>query len=196
MVQPTENVALRIDGGLLVTMDAQRRLIQDGSVAVQDGRIVDLGKTEELRSRYLAEKVIDARLKVVMPGLINAHAHTTAEFATRGLAPDGLKIFEWLEWMLPLYDVMTPEEEEIASRLAFVECIKSGTTCFLASGTEKSVGNVVRAAADVGIRGVVGEPAMDVPSGPRTWYKTTRETLWDIEQTYQRYHGSHEGRIS
>ncbi len=196
ITEAAKTVAIRIDDGLIVTMDRERRIIEAGCIVVDEGRIVDLGKTERLRNRYPAQKVINARHKVVLPGLINAHAHTTAEFATRGFVPDGLRIFEWLEWMVPLYEVMSAEQEFVASKLAFVECIKSGTTCFLGSGTEKCIESVARAAQEVGIRAVISDTAMDVPGGPRAWYRSTEDTLKGVKETHHKYHGRSDGRLN
>ena len=128
---------IRIDNGLIVTIDRERRIIENGSIAIDEKKITGVGKVEEIKNKHPAEKTIDARGKVVLPGFINAHAHTTAEFATRGFVPDDVKLFEWLEWMIPLHEVMTAEEEYLASKLAFVECVKTGTTCFLGAGQTK-----------------------------------------------------------
>ncbi len=50
-------------------------IIEDGAIAVSDGKIVDVGKTEHITKRYKAETVIDAKGKIVLPGLIDSHTH-------------------------------------------------------------------------------------------------------------------------
>ena len=66
---------LIITHGTVITMDAQRRIIKDGSVLIEGNRIVDVGKGEALEKRYQAERVIDARNKIVMPGVIDSQVH-------------------------------------------------------------------------------------------------------------------------
>lgn len=68
-------IDILIDGGMVVTMDPQRRVLDDTSVAVKGGRILEIGPAAEMRQRHTAKKVIDARRRVVMPGLVDLHAH-------------------------------------------------------------------------------------------------------------------------
>ena len=56
-------------------MDPQRRIIEDGAVAVDKGRIIKVGKASEVTLQFQASKVIDCREHIIMPGLIDAHGH-------------------------------------------------------------------------------------------------------------------------
>lgn len=51
-------------------------VIKNGAVAVKDGNIIDVGKTESLKKKFSAEEIIDAKNKVVMPGFVDCHTHT------------------------------------------------------------------------------------------------------------------------
>ncbi|MGH8847898.1 MAG: amidohydrolase family protein, partial [Polaromonas sp.] len=64
-----ENIDLLIEHGTVITVDAQRRVIEDGAVAVKADRIVAVGTSAELRARYQASKTINAHRKAVLPGL-------------------------------------------------------------------------------------------------------------------------------
>src|SRR5450432_288016 len=90
--------AKRVDmlllGGTVVTMDGQRRLIDDGAVAVADGKIVAVGKRAEIEAGFSATERIDTEGKVIVPGLINGHTHA-AMTLFRGLADD-LNLDDWL----------------------------------------------------------------------------------------------------
>ena len=66
---------LLVENGIVITMDPRRRVLEDTSVAIEDGRIVDIGPAAELRSRHKAATTIDARRKAVLPGLVDLHAH-------------------------------------------------------------------------------------------------------------------------
>ena len=61
---------LLVSGGVIITMDAERRIFWDGAVAVSGNRIVEVGRREDLEARYRGERTIDARQRVVTPGLI------------------------------------------------------------------------------------------------------------------------------
>ena len=70
-----QNADLVVTGGTIVTMDAQRRIIENGAVAVERGRIVAVGPRAEIEARYPARQRIDASGRLVLPGLINTHTH-------------------------------------------------------------------------------------------------------------------------
>ena len=63
-----------VHGGVVVTMDAARRVIEDGAVAVADGRIVAVGPSVEVLSSHAGER-LDAAGQAILPGLIDVHAH-------------------------------------------------------------------------------------------------------------------------
>src|SRR5271168_987299 len=80
-----EKADLLITGGTVITMDAQRRVIDDGAVAIRGDSIVAVGSRAEIETRFEASKTIDARGALIMPGLINGHAHAAMSLF-RGLA--------------------------------------------------------------------------------------------------------------
>jgi cytosine/adenosine deaminase-related metal-dependent hydrolase len=81
---------LKIEGArFLITLDASRRIIQDGSVLIEGQRITRVGKTAELAG-VPADQVIDAREMVVTPGFCNNHMHISYAHAVRGIFPDDL----------------------------------------------------------------------------------------------------------
>jgi len=50
-------------------------LIEDGAVLIQDGKILETGRTSELVKKYPREKTLDARGRVLMPGFVDPHTH-------------------------------------------------------------------------------------------------------------------------
>ena len=73
--QGRQQADLLITGGTVITMDSARRVIDDGAVAITGNRIVAVGTTREVTAAYSARETIDARRKIVMPGLIDGHGH-------------------------------------------------------------------------------------------------------------------------
>ena len=76
-----------IDDGIVVTMDAQHRVLPHGAVAIDGERIVAVGPRDELRAHYAARRTIAARGRLVIPGLVNGHSHAPMTLF-RGLADD------------------------------------------------------------------------------------------------------------
>ncbi len=59
-----------IRNGIVVTVDAERRILEDGALALHRGRIAAVGKTADLVAKYDAEEVIDASRMIILPGRI------------------------------------------------------------------------------------------------------------------------------
>jgi hypothetical protein len=92
--QRTELVDLLVLGGTIVTMDQTRRIINDGGIAVSEGRIVAIGPRADIERAYTSRQQVNAAGKVITPGLINGHTHVPMVLF-RGLADD-LDLQEWL----------------------------------------------------------------------------------------------------
>src|ERR1043165_1409969 len=87
-------VDLLVVGGTIVTMDQTRRIIDEGGIAVSNGRIVAVGPRAEIERAYTSRQRVSAEGKVLTPGLINGHTHIPMVLF-RGLADD-LDLQEWL----------------------------------------------------------------------------------------------------
>ncbi|MEW6592822.1 MAG: amidohydrolase family protein [Candidatus Hadarchaeota archaeon] len=135
-----------IKGGHVLTMNSRRRLIKGGSVVINGGRISSVG--EEIKEK--ADTVIDARGKVVLPGLINCHTHL-AMTLLRGVADD-MELMPWLETKIwPLEKNLTAARVHAGALLGCLEMIKSGTTCF--ADNYFFMDEVAKAVEQSGIRG-------------------------------------------
>jgi len=50
-------------------------IIRDGSVAIRNGRVIAVGKTEKIKEKFESSEIMDASEKVVMPGFVDPHTH-------------------------------------------------------------------------------------------------------------------------
>src|SRR5688572_14753405 len=89
-----QTVDLIVSGGTVVTMDANKSVIENGAVAVRGDKIVAVGKSGDITRRYASRQIIPANGKVVIPGLINTHTHIPMVLF-RGISDD-LDLQEWL----------------------------------------------------------------------------------------------------
>lgn len=162
-------VDLLISGGAVVTMNGDRRIFENGFVAVRGERVVDVGDAAALKAKnYRARQTIDARGKVVLPGLVNAHTHIPMTLF-RGIADD-LDLQDWLtKYIFPAEAKNVTRDFVIAgTRLGLAEMIRGGTTAYadmyyfedaIAEETKKA-----------GMRGVLGETVIDFPvPDNKTW---------------------------
>jgi 5-methylthioadenosine/S-adenosylhomocysteine deaminase len=154
-------VALIINNGIVLTVDANRRILNPGAVAINGTDIVAVDTPANISARYKAARTIDATGKVVMPGLINTHTHA-AMVMFRGLGND-LALMDWLQkYIFPAEGkTVSPEFVRIGTRLAALEMIQSGTTAYADMYYfEEEVGRVTKAA---GLRGVLGQTVIEFP---------------------------------
>ncbi len=156
----TRHFDILISNGLVVTLDDQDHVIENGVVAIVGDCIADVGSAAQF-SDCNASKKIDARGGVVMPGLINTHTHASMT-CFRGLADD-LDLMTWLhDYIFPAETKMTYEKVHAGALLACTEMILSGTTCF--SDMYLFEDAVAEAAHAAGMRAVVGEVLYDFDS--------------------------------
>ena len=154
-----ERVDTLISGAVIVTQDEGRRIIRDGALAIRGDRIAALGKRSELEDKVDAASVIDGRRFVITPGFIDAHIHITGDPLTRGYVPDDISdtFGDTLQrWVIPRYLAHTPADERLSARLAAVEMLRAGTTCFLEAGTIRYLDEVAEGLVEAGIRGRIG----------------------------------------
>ena len=71
----------------IVTVDPERRIIEDGAIAISGDRIVDIGPSGDLQARHPDKKLMDCRGKLIIPGLIDAHGHA-GHVLIRSIAAD------------------------------------------------------------------------------------------------------------
>jgi cytosine/adenosine deaminase-related metal-dependent hydrolase len=145
----------------IITINPAREVILDGYLLVTGPRITSIGKNNSLPVLPSNATVISLQNRIVIPGLINTHAHL-AQSLLRGLAED-LPLHSWLcDVIWPLEASYADEDGYVAAKLTIAEMLKSGTTCFLEAMLTHRSGfeNVVRAVGESGIRGcLVSVPA-------------------------------------
>jgi putative selenium metabolism protein SsnA len=160
---------LLVGNGRLITHDDRLPLIEDGCVAVQNGVIAGVGGTSELRRSYPEAEFIDARGRIIMPGLINTHMHLYSTFA-RGMAlkdaspGNFLQILERLWWRLD--KVLTLDDVYVSAMVALIDCIKNGTTTVFdhhasPGAVTGSLFRIAEAAQQTGIRSCLAYEVSD-----------------------------------
>jgi cytosine/adenosine deaminase-related metal-dependent hydrolase len=189
--QATPPVALAIVGGTVVTMDPARRIVAADVVVGTDGSIVALAEPGSVS----APRVLDARGRVVIPGLIQAHLHL-CQTLFRGLSEER-PLLAWLgERIWPLEAAHTPASLRASARLGIAELLLSGTTAILDMGTVHHTDELFLAAEEAGLRYTGGQALMDRGSGvPPGLMQPTEEALAESDRLRARWDGAANGRL-
>lgn len=164
-----------LHAGILVTQDAQRRVIENGSLAIRQGTVAAVGTREALSAAWQAEQELDLGSMLVLPGLVNAHTHAAMTFL-RGLADD-MPLMDWLHRRIfPVEARLTPEVVRLGSLLGYAEMLRTGTTACMDMYIFEEA--VFEAARTAGLRCTGGEAVFAFPSaacaGPEAALAATR----------------------
>ena len=200
-----KRVDLLVEGGWMITMDSKRRIFENGAVAIRGNRIVDVGKTSEIKKGYRAPKTISAKDKLIIPGLVDAHIHTHHTL-TKGMIDD-ISCNPWCDQAFAFcFANLNPESYYISALITCLQMMKTGTTSYIECGTVPPMEDrVVKAIEETGIRAVVGRVMWDLFEGPgfRSYptrsrgckRETTEEALSRAEDFIKRSNGKANGRI-
>jgi 5-methylthioadenosine/S-adenosylhomocysteine deaminase len=144
-----------IEHATVVTMNADREILDDASIAIQETRIAAVGKTEGLRKAYPNAKRVDARGKAALPGLINCHTHI----------PMSLQKGVTLAIRDGLYRVMWPVEKNLTAEDVYIGALAGGAEALLGGSTTVVdhyffAEETAKAVIELGLRGMVGHTIM------------------------------------
>ena len=159
--------SLLITNGQVVTLDETNRVIANGSVYIEDKHIVEVGESSSIKRT--ADRTIDARGSVVMPGLINAHHHLYSTFA-RGFSPPGPpahnfeEILSSLWWKLDM--ALDSGDVYYSGLLALIDAAKAGCTTVIdhhasPSCVDGSLDQLEKSFKDVGLSGCLSYEVSD-----------------------------------
>lgn len=138
----------------LVSMK-EEKIIYGIDILIENNLIIKIDRNIEEST----EKIIDATGKIVMPGLINTHAHIPMSIFRETV--DGYKTQEWLERKIwPMEAKLTEEDAYYASMLSFIEMIKNGTTT--ANDMYYLQDSTLKSAINSGVRLQITRTIMDI----------------------------------
>jgi 5-methylthioadenosine/S-adenosylhomocysteine deaminase len=170
-------------------MDPHRRVFT-GNLYVEDGVIREVGS-----QRTVADTVIEAAGRLVLPGFVQTHVHL-CQTLFRGQADD-MDVVDWLRLRIwPLEQAHDEGSLYNSARLAIAEMVQSGTTCALTIETVRHTEAALQAVLDTGFRATCGKALMDNrEAGTNMLGESTEDGLAESMRLLRRYHGAGEGRL-
>ncbi|MGL5279295.1 MAG: amidohydrolase [Cetobacterium sp.] len=182
-----------IKNAYVVSMNEKREIYNNGSILIENDLIKTIGKVDEKLILDTVE-IIDAKGKIILPGLINTHVHLSQQLG-RGIADD-VDLLTWLrERVWPYESNFDYESSLISSTACCIEMIKSGVTTFLEAGGQY-VEAMAEAVKNTGIRAALSKSVMDEGVGlPTNWIKTADEEIQVQKELFDKYNNTADGRI-
>jgi len=174
---------LIVTGRYVVTMNAQKRVIANGAVAIRGERIVAVGARADIDRDWQPKRRIDRPNAILSPGLVNTHTHAAMSLF-RGVADD-LKLQDWLNNFIFPAEAKNVSADFVrwGTRLACLEMLLSGTTTFTDMYYFEDV--VAETAKEAGMRGVLGETIIGFPVADA---KTPADSLKLTDKFLARFH--------
>lgn len=168
----------------LVPVNGKQRYLENHSIAINDGRIIDILPREQSEKKYSARACHDYTQHALIPGLINSHTHAAMNLF-RGLADD-LELMDWLENHIWPAEAQHVNETfvQTGTELAVAEMLRSGTTCFNDMYFFPDISAHV--AAEAGIRASIGLILIDFPT---VWANNSEEYINKGLAVFDHYKG-------
>src|SRR5499427_9976574 len=179
-------------------MDVGRRVIRDAAIAVDGGKIVAVGKSDDIAARYAAKHSIDGRATVGTPGFVDCHLHSSFQLS-RGLADETNAQSFLFDRMYPYEAALEGDDVRVSATLAATELLRHGVTCFIDPGNyhpEASVEGIMA----TGIRAIVSRSSFDLTKSvlgilPERMIESTAVALERAEAVLVRYAKSGNPRL-
>jgi 8-oxoguanine deaminase len=111
---------------VVATMNDAEQELTDASIFIRDRVIEAVGPSDTLPDT--ADRVIDARGHVVIPGLINTHHHMVQSLTKAVPVSQNAELFAWLKGLYPIWAGLTPEMVRVSTQVAMAELLLSGCT--------------------------------------------------------------------
>ncbi|KUO76519.1 MAG: chlorohydrolase [Desulfosporosinus sp. BRH_c37] len=151
---------LLIGNGMLLTLGKSNQVLPKGGVLIKDSKIIEIGLTQDLQTRFPDAEFIDAHGKLIMPGMINTHMHLYSTFArgmdSKSKPPKSFgDILEGLWWKLD--KLLSLKDVYYSALTPLIECIKTGTTTLIDHHASPmaitgSLSTLAKAAKEMGVR--------------------------------------------
>ncbi|HPP63142.1 MAG TPA: 8-oxoguanine deaminase [Anaerolineales bacterium] len=195
---------LLIKNAYLVTMDDRQREIPDGGLFIRGGFIEEVAPVSELRNQT-ADKVLDLRGHVLLPGLVNTHHHFYQTLTRAVPAAQDANLFNWLKTLYPIWARLTPENIFVSTQTALSELALSGCTTasdhlyLFPNGSR--LDDEIAAASEIGLRlhasrGSMSLSEKDGGLPPDSVVDSEDSILKDSQRLIQNYHDPKPGAMT
>jgi guanine deaminase len=168
------------------------RFIQDGLLVVQDGKIRDFGRYDDLKTKYAGLETVNYPQRLITPGFIDSHVHYPQ---TRVVAAYGNQLLEWLTTSVFPEELKFKDPAYAREVAAFFldDMLHRGTTTVLSYATTfpESVGVFFEEASKRNMRVIAGLTGLDGKGFAPDAYVDTAESFYrESKALYQRWHGN------
>ncbi len=187
---------------VLVTMDDQRRELQDTNLFIKDGFITAIGDAQDMPDT--ADEIMDLKGHIVLPGFVNTHHHFYQTLTRAVPKAQNANLFHWLKTLYPIWARLTPEDIRVSTQTALAELALSGCTTasdhlyLFPNGSR--LDDEIHAAAQVGLRLHASRGSMSLGESkgglpPDSVVDPEDQILKDSQRLIETYHDPEPGSM-
>lgn len=180
---------------VIVSMDDDDRRWEDGGIYIEENVIRQIGSTDQLPQT--ADRVINARGMIILPGLVNTHHHFYQTLTRNLPEAQDANLFQWLRIHYPIWARLTPEAISVSTKIALAELMLSGCTTssdhtyIWPNGAR--IDDQIQAATEMGFRFHAARGSMSVGEAqgglpPDSVVEQEDEILRDSRRVIEQYH--------
>lgn len=162
--------------------------IQNGALAISNGKVLQTGKYQALKTTYSRALEVDYSGKLIMPGFIDTHVHFAQ---TEIIGMYGKQLLDWLnEYTFPAESKFSSEEHaKIISDAFLKELFRNGTTTCVTYSTvhPSSVNAIFQAASAYNMRIIAGKVLMD-ENAPKELTDLSGEDEKESRELIEKWH--------
>lgn len=180
-----------IKNATILTINKNKDILKNTDILIEGNKISQIAENINIT----AQKVIDAKGKIVMPGFVQTHLHL-CQTMFKGLAEDRI-LLDWLrEKIWPFEAAHNEISTYYSAMLGIGELISGGTTCILDMGGVNHQNEIFNAISKSGIRAIAGKAMMDCGLAvPRNILESTKNSLNESMELYKQWNNSENERI-
>ena len=166
-------------------------ILEGQNIAIKGNRIEKV--TPDTLQPGSAEKQIDCRGKLVMPGMIDGHTHTSQQLLRGKLADEYPMI--WTRFLVPFESTLTEEDVYYSALLYCIQAIRAGITGFAESGG-RHMNMTANAVIQTGMRAAIARSMMDSGNSiTKSMLEASDEAIEHNDELYDRFNGAGDGRV-
>lgn len=183
---------------VIAPMDADESRICDGGIFIRDNVIEQVGPTHEMPPT--ADRVIDVRGRLLLPGLVNTHHHLYQTLTRAVPGAQNAELFTWLKTLYPIWANLTSEDVYASALTGIAELLLSGCTTtsdhLYILPNDVTLDDEIRAAQETGIRFHATRGSMSLGESrgglpPDQVVEDEEAILRDTRRVIETYHDPH-----
>ncbi|MDD3611954.1 MAG: amidohydrolase family protein [Eubacteriales bacterium] len=169
-------------------------IFHNGSIAIDQNIIIEIGKTDEMSLKYSSDQTLDGKNKLALPGMTDCHTHSVQQLLKGGTIDEPPIV--WRRILVPYEASMTSDDRYHAALLYCIQSLRAGITMFADAGSMDMTGTL-KAVHETGMSAVISRVGRDMDDElPSSMCDPDAKTSMKHQnELFDKHNGTNNGRI-